>query len=1376
MKKQLSEFLAGLYAEDPTSFIDAVESHISRRQGCDLEELFQSIPRRDMLLICEGLHQKVELGIALFNTDPQQEAAAMEEMQKDPKEEDPVILKEAGCEILIASAIVARLILVETMPSPPEALQNTAALLHDHALLPASEYPALQEEISKLCLEWWQLEGPERGRLTPALVPYLLVAALQSGTGAAVKRCHTIRNALELFDFDDPSIHDLKRLLLRAAFAPSFLRSTDGRRFLAYLFTLQPTFVGELTAIVKNQVPAGRRSVLDAYGEIIYRAWSSATGSCLLEIKEGCIQDLMKASILASAPALSASLRRVLGGLHSQKHQPGVDAMLLELYEPILFRRLNAANPAVRRNALELFFDTFPLRDPEESSEATDARMADQFAALSAALKDDVPVVRAAAVAGVGRILGAYWELIPGPVTAGYVKTLAGQLAFDSTSPVVRAAVTEALTDLIECPMAHPLLAVVLPKLAPQLYDASSRVRIAFVEMLLSLRGVKSLQWSAIVTSTKLLEVMGADIPAVSSRIHHLILPIYFPDSKMGPSLMAALLRSHPGAGKAFCLYLVGAHMPAAGGVKAAATTSAGPSIPQHYLVTLVKDLTTHLIEVPLATEAEKEAATAAAASGKGAAAKKGRTKRKKGQHKDDEEEDVPVIETSASWESILGGLVAISCGISAQILKGGLDPAAAKGLFPGDTFARVLKRCTTSSARAAVYNIAAALPQTPAASDVRTACVTLLGSDNNGNESGEGQVDAEEIHAALDCVAAHPASRYALLKAMAQPFNANPEELCEGIETQVEEPPQRGKRRKFEKHAMKEISQAAVLDHLTGLLELKGPRDFFLTSGVLGRILPWITTTLETRVAELSSAIDKNNPAEELAGRPDAGTAMLTYLKACVHLLLASQPGLDGPALLDGSAGDAARVQAVECLQQAMQWSTRLLQRLDTIEIEGLAVALNPPAPADPPPQPAKRTKAASKSKKAAAAAVVPNALPATASALKEAYSTIQASVAVAGEGARFKSLVCIGSRDVSSVTSWAPEAAQTGLLFIQIVGKLAASARDAPIDADMQMVQAVVLSGVSHCARLARNLAASCIRPSVNPGGSDPESARDIGTELANAARNGDEEAFVSAAVGASGGDFVGPLAKALMTVLCEDAYGSIITPLKSHVVGLMAAMCTTTARNNASSNSAAVVGADGSWLAPAAALLASGIDFDDLLASQQDKTQIEAEKEEENEDDENLRPSSDGGKTTKLAAPAKKTLPELLSEETKAPVIKQLLAATRMFKANESAAGQAAALAAHAWLSQEDAALALGGIELSQLLGFQGVTLLGKSKAGVKTYTTAIRKLREIQKSFLVNPTSAGDGAAAVPAENVLLERKIKALFPPAPQMIFDEIFAP
>jgi hypothetical protein len=69
-----------------------------------------------------------------------------------------------------------------------------------------------------------------------------------------------MRTALQLFDFDDPSIADVKMLLLRAAFAPSFLRCAEGRRMVAHMFTLQPAFVVELTAIIKNQIPSGRKS------------------------------------------------------------------------------------------------------------------------------------------------------------------------------------------------------------------------------------------------------------------------------------------------------------------------------------------------------------------------------------------------------------------------------------------------------------------------------------------------------------------------------------------------------------------------------------------------------------------------------------------------------------------------------------------------------------------------------------------------------------------------------------------------------------------------------------------------------------------------------------------------------------------------------------------------------------------------------------------------------------------------------------------------------------------------------------------------------------------------------------------------------------
>lgn len=75
-------------------------------------------------------------------------------------------------------------------------------------------------------------------------------------------------------------------------------------------------------------------------------------------------QNLMLAALHGASQGLVSNIRRVLGELHRAKRLGGpgsVDGMLVRLYEPVLFRALAAANAAVRRNALQLLLDAFPL-------------------------------------------------------------------------------------------------------------------------------------------------------------------------------------------------------------------------------------------------------------------------------------------------------------------------------------------------------------------------------------------------------------------------------------------------------------------------------------------------------------------------------------------------------------------------------------------------------------------------------------------------------------------------------------------------------------------------------------------------------------------------------------------------------------------------------------------------------------------------------------------------------------------------------------------------------------------------------------------------------------------------------------------------------
>lgn len=82
-------------------------------------------------------------------------------------------------------------------------------------------------------------------------VPWLLVRALQTGRAADVKRVFAMRQGLALLDYQDASSDDIKRLMLRAMFSPPFLKVSEGRRFLAFLFTLDVRGAVVCVAVVR---------------------------------------------------------------------------------------------------------------------------------------------------------------------------------------------------------------------------------------------------------------------------------------------------------------------------------------------------------------------------------------------------------------------------------------------------------------------------------------------------------------------------------------------------------------------------------------------------------------------------------------------------------------------------------------------------------------------------------------------------------------------------------------------------------------------------------------------------------------------------------------------------------------------------------------------------------------------------------------------------------------------------------------------------------------------------------------------------------------------------------------------------------------------
>lgn len=48
--------------------------------------------------------------------------------------------------------------------------------------------------------------------------------------------------------------------------------------------------VRELTAVVRNQIPSGRKSLLDAYAEVVFQAWRHTQGACRYEVEQTLLQ------------------------------------------------------------------------------------------------------------------------------------------------------------------------------------------------------------------------------------------------------------------------------------------------------------------------------------------------------------------------------------------------------------------------------------------------------------------------------------------------------------------------------------------------------------------------------------------------------------------------------------------------------------------------------------------------------------------------------------------------------------------------------------------------------------------------------------------------------------------------------------------------------------------------------------------------------------------------------------------------------------------------------------------------------------------------------------------------------------------------------
>ncbi|KAH0875124.1 hypothetical protein HID58_072486 [Brassica napus] len=386
-------------------------------------------------------------------------------------------------------------------------LLPAAQALHNSLILFESD-PVLCLEVAGVCESWWKEGLIERETLISQLLPFLLSRSLTLKKKVDVHRVYMLREAFALFDFDDEeSIGDLRMLLMRCVVSPLYLKTEDGQRFLSFAFGLSRQLMKSGLAVVKAQIPFGRKSVLEGFGGILFRAWREVEDDLRGEIEEGFMQGIVDCAIHAGSSAFAASLRK----------------------------------------------------DPDATKEEKDKLLDKQFYLLEKLMSDECPEVRSVAVEGLCRVFYLFWEVIPSLTITKIITKIFNDMSHESCSEV-RLSTVNGITYLLANPQSHGILKVLLPRLGHLMLDSVTSVRVAMVDLLLLLRDVRTFQFNTVVSLDVLLSVLASDQTHVAKGIARLLMPSYFPSRKRAEEACTrcrTLINRNPLAGARFCEFLV---------------------------------------------------------------------------------------------------------------------------------------------------------------------------------------------------------------------------------------------------------------------------------------------------------------------------------------------------------------------------------------------------------------------------------------------------------------------------------------------------------------------------------------------------------------------------------------------------------------------------------------------------------------------------------------------------------------------------------------------------------------------------------------------------------------------------------------------------
>lgn len=141
--------------------------------------------------------------------------------------------------------------------------------------------------------------------------------------------------------------------------------------------------------------------------------------------------------------------------------------------------------------------DVFPVLDPDSTREEKDNLLEKQLYFLEKLLSDDAPEIRAVSVEGLCKILRIFWEIIPTSTIPKILTKVIDEMSLDTCNEV-RVSVLNGVRYLVENPLSHDIMRVLLSKIGRVVSDPALSVRVAAIDLLLAVCDNRFLQYNKV--------------------------------------------------------------------------------------------------------------------------------------------------------------------------------------------------------------------------------------------------------------------------------------------------------------------------------------------------------------------------------------------------------------------------------------------------------------------------------------------------------------------------------------------------------------------------------------------------------------------------------------------------------------------------------------------------------------------------------------------------------------------------------------------------------------------------------------------------------------------------------------------------------------